>query len=87
MNLGDSLLRAHTYVTGDRQEQHGNPKELFEKIAAHWSIWLEKDITAHDVAMMMSLLKAAREKQNPLNRDNLDDMAGYIALAEFLKYP
>ena len=38
-------------------------------------------ITGHDVAMMMCLLKIARQTYAP-KRDNLVDLAGYAALAQ-----
>jgi hypothetical protein len=48
-------------------------------IADYWSLHLEQHIDAHDVAVMMTLLKVARIKSNPKHMDNFIDGAGYLA--------
>jgi hypothetical protein len=40
---------------------------------------LDANITAHDVAVMMTLLKLARIKSNHANPDNWVDGCGYMA--------
>ena len=44
-------------------------------------IYLDKDITAHDVAMLMLLLKVARTKSPNPTKDTYIDMVGYSAIA------
>jgi hypothetical protein len=68
---------AKAAVTGPRQEEYGAPAENFARIAAYWSTYLEQPIQAHDVAIMMTLLKVARG----LGEDTCVDAAGYAALA------
>jgi|TARA_R100001509_G_C4872481_1_gene217242 hypothetical protein len=46
-----------------------------------WSVYLDKDITAHDVAMLMLLLKVARTKSPNPTKDTYVDMVGYSAIA------
>lgn len=69
----------------DRQQDYGDAKESFDRIASLWNIWLagKSTITPHDVAMMMVLFKVAREKYKTKD-DNLVDIGGYAELARRL---
>lgn len=75
------LAQAENIVNGERQEQYGSPVESMNSIAALWTGYLRHPINGKDVAMMMALLKIAREQHNA-KRDNLVDAAGYISIAE-----
>lgn len=66
-------------VLKDRQETHGDPENSFATIAEYWSAHLGVKISATDVTIMMTLLKVARLKVAPGNKDNWVDMAGYAA--------
>ena len=81
MNRADILDTAKDYVTKDRAATHGSAEDNFGLIAAYWSAHLGRNIKAHDVAVMMTLLKLARAKANPKHIDNWIDAAGYSALA------
>lgn len=74
------LDTARSLITGDRAATHGDAKASFEKIAAHWSIYLNTEVKARDVAQMMILLKAVRAKESPNHKDNPIDQAGYAGL-------
>jgi hypothetical protein len=76
---GDILDTAKEYVTKDRAADHGDMENNFNMIADYWSLHLEQHIDAHDVAVMMTLLKVARIKSNPKHMDNFIDGAGYLA--------
>ena len=76
---GDILDTAKEYVTKDRAADHGDMEDNFNMIADYWSLHLEQHIDAHDVAVMMTLLKVARIKSNPYHMDNFIDGAGYLA--------
>ena len=76
---GNLLDVAKTYITKDRQADHGDAEDNFSRIAQYWSVHLGTPVKAHDVAVMMALLKAARIKQNPHHIDNWVDGAGYFA--------
>lgn len=85
---GGVLLRALDVINGERQQQYGNPEDSFEDIAWAWNWWLDSDnapITAADVAMMMALLKIAREKNGAGKTDNIVDACGYLGLYEDLR--
>ena len=85
MNRSEILSTANEYITKDRAATHGAPEENFAQIAAAWSWWLNSRLTApisaHDVAMMMTLFKMARAKGNPSNTENPIDGCGYFAIA------
>lgn len=81
---GSVLLEAEQTVNGTRQDCYGSPEDSFAAIADLWSFWLRtalrRRLTAHDVAMMMSLFKHARLMHRP-DRDGYRDACGYLALA------
>jgi hypothetical protein len=73
------LSTAKSYITRDRQADHGDAEDNFSRIAGYWSLHTGVTLTATDVAVMMALLKVARIKQNPQHMDNWVDGAGYFA--------
>ena len=54
--------------------------DLEKAVTALWSSYLGKDISAHDVAMCMLLMKVARIKYKA-TPDSYIDIAGYAAIA------
>lgn len=81
MNRAEILDTAKEFITKDRQATHGSAEDNFGLIAAYWSAHLNKNITAHDVAVMMALFKLARMKSNPAHIDSAQDLCGYGAIA------
>ena len=81
MNRSEILDTAKEYVTKDRAATHGDAESNFGLIAAYWSAHLNRNISPHDVAVMMTLFKLARARGNPSHVDNAIDAAGYSALA------
>lgn len=75
------LDEAKTIVYGDREQTYGHPNINFERIAALWSVILEKPITLEQVGWCMIATKMARDMQVK-KRDNLVDTAGYAAAIE-----
>jgi len=76
---GKILNEALDVITGERQDQYGNPEDSFAGIAERWSHYLGVDLTAVDVAHMMIEFKLERECNSP-KRDNLVDICGYAAI-------
>ena len=68
-------------VCSDREAQYGSPEDSFNRIAKLWTAYNDVTYTAHDVAMMMSLLKVARIAEGRFKDDNYTDLAGYAACA------
>lgn len=81
MNRSEILDTAKEYITKDRADTHGDAESNFGLIAAYWTAHLNRNITAHDVAVMMTLMKLARMRSNPAHVDSAVDAAGYSALA------
>jgi len=80
------LNTAEEIIYGDREQTYGDPSINLLRIAAFWSIYLgnkghEITLDGEDVALMMVLLKIARQ-QHQFKLDNLVDAAGYLALIE-----
>jgi hypothetical protein len=73
------LDTAKAYVTKDRASDHGDMENNFSTIAKYWTVHLDHEVKATDVAVMMNLLKVARIKSNPWHSDNWVDGAGYMA--------
>jgi hypothetical protein len=67
----------------ERGGSYGLPENSFECIALYWSVYLDKIITETDVAILMMLLKIARETEKHKD-DNFLDIAGYAACATCL---
>lgn len=76
-----ALREAEQVITKDRQDQYGDAEDCFGDIAALWTTYKRVTFTAHDVAVMMALLKVARIKANPQHNDSYVDGAAYLALA------
>ena len=74
------LEEAKGLITGDREEDYGDPGSNFRCIADMWSTYLDHTIAPHDVAVMMILLKLSRVQTSPGKRDSWVDLAGYAAL-------
>jgi hypothetical protein len=85
MNRSEILDTAKKYVTKDRNKTHGDMEDNFTLIAEYWSLHLDMNIEAHDVAAMMTLLKLARLKSNPNAKDNWIDGCGYLSCGGELK--
>lgn len=72
-------------IVTERAAIYGDPAILQTMVAGVWAAYLNGDMpTAHDVAWMMTLLKACRSKVNPQHGDNYVDAKGYIDIAEGL---
>ena len=75
------LDKAAEYVCGRREREYGTPEDNFSRIAALWSAYKGCDFTAHDVAMLMALLKVGRIAKGSGGMDSYIDLCGYAACA------
>jgi hypothetical protein len=74
-------------VNGERNVDYGDPFDDFQTTAMFWQTYLERVMAkkqalfleAHDVAVMMTLLKVSRLSWSPNKRDHWLDIAGYSA--------
>ena len=80
------LDMAKAVVCGAREQQYGSPEDSFRAIADYWTVYLHqtgnlpehRELTAEDTAIMMILLKVARQAGRG-KFDNWVDIAGYAA--------
>ena len=77
----DILKRANECVMGDREQDYGSPEDNFARIANLWTAYSGFGFSAHDVALMLALLKIARAASGNYHADNYVDLAGYAACA------
>ena len=82
----DLLTKAHTLVSGDREKDYGDKVKNHINIAKLWSAYLDTPIEAHDVAILMTLLKVARTKLGQVSEDTYIDMSAYSAIAGEIKF-
>lgn len=73
------LHEAEKCICGQREQDYGSPEQNFATIANLWSNYLNAEVTALDVSMMMVLLKVARIKNGGGSGDSFVDIAGYAA--------
>ena len=80
------LEKANKLVGKDREKDYGDKVKNHENIAKLWSAYKDTEITAHDVAIMMTLLKVARTKLGAVSEDTYVDMSAYGAIAGEIKF-
>jgi hypothetical protein len=80
------LKRAVEVTGGERQDSYGPVKDNLTNIADLWQVYLTQrnnclvEVSAEDVAWMMTMLKAARSLAG-YHEDNYVDAAAYAAIA------
>ena len=74
------LEEANKLIGGISNDDYGDKLTNQKNIAALWSIFLRKKITAHDVAMCMALVKVAK-LMHAHKKDSYIDLAAYAAIA------
>jgi hypothetical protein len=78
MTAEEFLEHAAGVVTRHRHE-YGEPIDLFEHVAARWSLVLGTKISPAQVALCLIDLKLARLSRDPKHLDSQVDVAGYAA--------
>ena len=81
MDRGDILSQANEITHGDRDKNYGSPLINHQRIAAIWSVILEKDVRPDQVALCMAGVKLARLVETPNHADSFVDGAAYFAIA------
>lgn len=71
-------------IVEQRAEHYGDPRPNMERIAGLWSAYLGTEVTAHDAAQMMVLVKISRSKVSK-HDDNYTDQVGYSEIARALR--
>ena len=86
MKTEDALQLAKELIMAPRAKTYGDKIVNHANIAKMWSAYLDKEITAHDAAVMMALLKVARTKFGAPTADTYVDAAAYMAIAGECKH-
>ena len=82
MGRAEILQEATRLTTDAREKTHGTMADNLGCIADLWNAYLKgrwHNLTGSDVALMMTLVKVSRAKNNPCHADNWVDGAGYMA--------
>ena len=75
------LAEAERCVCTDREQQYGAPEDNFARIADLWNAYKPCGFTAHDVGIMLALLKIGRIVTGKFKDDSYVDACGYLACA------
>ena len=86
MKTEQALQLAKELIEGPRAKTYGNKIVNHANIAKLWTAYLDKEVTAHDAAVMMALLKIARTKFGQPTADTYVDAAAEVAIAGECKY-
>lgn len=84
MNLGETAQRAAHLVSKERQEEYGDPEQVFGCAANIATLLTGVSHTVHDVILVMIAVKLAREKEAH-KADNLIDLAGYADILNYIR--
>lgn len=85
MKAGCIASTAAELVSGDRDRQHGQKRDNFERIATLLNAYLQirrdpaAPLDAVDIGHIMVLTKLARTQSGAVNIDDWIDVAGYAA--------
>ena len=80
------LTKANSLISKDRERDYGDKVKNHNNIAKLWSAYLDIKVEAHDVAILMVLLKIARTKLGAVSKDTYIDMSAYGAIAGEIKF-
>ena len=73
-------------ILEDREATYGSALPLHTNIATRWSLVLNKEVTAVQVARCLAEIKAARvDLGDSLGRDSAVDQINYLAIAVALE--
>ena len=86
MKTEEALQTAKELISGPRAKTYGDKVVNHANIGKLWSAYLDKEITAHDAAVMLALLKVARTKFGNPTEDTYIDAAAYMAIAGECKF-
>ena len=86
MKTEKALEQARKLIMGPRAHTYGDKVKNHKNIAKMWSAYIDKELTAHDAAVMLALLKVARTKFGNPTEDTYIDAAAYMAIAGECKF-
>ena len=76
--IADNLIRVNDILNGEKAEEYGNPRIMFQNISKRW---FDCDDAEVDVAIMMAELKIERIKYDHNKEDSYMDAIAYLTMA------
>lgn len=76
--IADNLIHVNNMLTGEKAEEYGNPRTMFQNISKRW---FDCDDAEVEVATMMAELKIERIKHDRTKEDSYLDAIAYLAMA------
>lgn len=76
--IADNLIRVNDMLNGEKAEEYGNPRTMFQNISERW---FGCDNAEVDVAIMMAELKIERIKHDHSKEDSYLDAIAYLTMA------
>lgn len=76
--IADNLIRVNDMLNGEKAEEYGNPRIMFQNISKRWFGCADAEV---DVAIMMAELKIERIKHDHSKEDSYLDAIAYLVMA------
>lgn len=76
--IADNLIHVNNMLTGEKAEEYGNPRTMFQNISKRW---FDCDNAEVEVAIMMAELKIERIKHDRTKEDSYLDAIAYLTMA------
>lgn len=76
--IADNLIHVNNMLTGEKAEEYGNPRTMFQNISKRW---FDRDNAEAEVAIMMAELKIERIKHDHTKEDSYLDAIAYLVMA------
>ena len=76
--IADNLIHVNNMLTGEKAEEYGNPRTMFQNISKRWFDCADAEV---EVAIMMAELKIERIKHDRTKEDSYLDAIAYLVMA------
>lgn len=76
--IADNLIRVNDMLNGEKAEEYGNPRIMFQNISKRWFGCDDAEV---EVAIMMAELKIERIKHDHKKEDSYLDAIAYLTMA------
>lgn len=76
--IADNLIRVNDMLKGEKAEEYGNPRIMFQNISKRWFGCDDAEV---EVALMMAELKIERIKHDHTKEDSYLDAIAYLTMA------
>jgi hypothetical protein len=76
--IADNLVRVNDMLNGEKAEEYGNPRTMFQNISKRWFGCDNEEV---EVAIMMAELKIERIKFDHSKEDSYLDAIAYLVMA------